>query len=275
MKGHFIASFIYHQLYNYEYVKSKDLKLVPLHHTLLSSVVCLKKTQIKCDITSTNSGSWSSSCFRCQNYFGDFVADGAVVCVREKGLCGYGWCRKRWSHFSADGSGVGIEIRRPASLSLSQQGAPDGGQWHRQRLVLIVCGHVGDSLPTVTRLVCGADVEGRVIGWAGGAVAMAPPCRFGEVGGSGQLWGWQGQWSDDWPVQAGDTAGVAGEVLLRDGATVRPILLTAVVLWKWRHVTVIALWNKMYFFSFEKDKHQFRELQHQVYYWLLSSSVCA
>lgn len=68
-----------------------------------------------------------------------------------------------WSDFSADGSGVGVEIRRPASRSLSQQGASDGGQWHRQRLVLIMCGHVGDALTTVA-LICGTDIEGRVIG---------------------------------------------------------------------------------------------------------------
>lgn len=70
----------------------------------------------------------------------------------------------RWSHLGADGSGVGVEIRGPASLGLPQQGAADGGKWHRQCLVLIVCGHVGDTLSTVAHLISGTDVEGRVIG---------------------------------------------------------------------------------------------------------------
>lgn len=70
----------------------------------------------------------------------------------------------RWSHLGADGSGVGVEIRGPASQGLPQQGAADGGKRHRQCLVLIVCGHVGDALATVAHLISGTDVEGRVIG---------------------------------------------------------------------------------------------------------------
>lgn len=135
-----------------------------------------------------------------------------------------------WSHLGADGSGVGVEIGRPASLGLPQQGASDGGQRHRQRLVLIVCGHVGDALAAVAHLISGADVEGRVVGRAGGAVTTLPPCGLGGVGGSGWLWRRHGQRGDDRPVQSGDAAGVAGKVLLRDGGAVRPILLTAVVL---------------------------------------------
>lgn len=143
-----------------------------------------------------------------------------------------------WSHLGADGSGVGVEIGGSASLGLPQQGASDGRQRHRQRLVLIVCGHVGDALATVAHLVSGTDVEGRVIGRTGGAVGAWPPCGFGGVGGSGQVWWGHGQRGDDGPVQAGDTAGVAGKVLLRDGAAVRPILLTAVVLQRGKSITV-------------------------------------
>lgn len=63
-------------------------------------------------------------------------------------------------HISADGSGVGVEIRRSASLGVPQQGAVHGGQWHGQSLILVVSGHVGDALATVVHLVGGADVEG-------------------------------------------------------------------------------------------------------------------
>lgn len=69
-----------------------------------------------------------------------------------------------WSHLGADGSGVGVEVRRPASMRLPQQGSSDGGQRHRQRLVLIVCRHVGDALSAVAHLIRGANVKGRVIG---------------------------------------------------------------------------------------------------------------
>lgn len=94
----------------------------------------------------------------------------------------------RWSHISADGSGIGVEIRRPTSQGFPQQGASDVGQRHCQRLVLIVCGHVGDALATVAHLISGTDVERRVIGRAGRAVTSLPPCGFGRVGGSGRLW---------------------------------------------------------------------------------------
>jgi len=67
------------------------------------------------------------------------------------------------SHLGADGSGVGVKIRRPASLSVSQQGASDSRQRNRQRLVVIVRGHVGDALAAVAHLISGADVKGRVI----------------------------------------------------------------------------------------------------------------
>lgn len=138
--------------------------------------------------------------------------------------------RLGWSHLRADGSGVGVEVGRPAALRLPQQGASDGGQRHRQRLVLVVCGHVGDALAPVSHLIRGADVERRVVGRAGGAVAALPAAGFAVVGGSGQLRRRHGQWGDNRAVQAGDAAGVAGKVLLRDGGAVRPILLTAVVL---------------------------------------------
>ena len=92
-------------------------------------------------------------------------------------------CRgvRRWSHLGADGSGVGVDKGRPALLALPQQGAADGGQRHRQRLVLIACGHVGDALAAVEHLAGCADVEGRVVGRAGGAVTASPPRRFGLV----------------------------------------------------------------------------------------------
>lgn len=137
-------------------------------------------------------------------------------------------------HLSADGSCVGVEIRRPSSLSVPQQGASDGRQRHRQRLVVVVRGHVGDPLPAVAHLIGSADVEGRVVGRAAGAVAALPPSRFGGVGGLGQLWRRQRHWGGDWSVQTSEAAGVAGEVLLRDGATVRAIILTAVVLQRQR-----------------------------------------
>lgn len=63
-------------------------------------------------------------------------------------------------HLGADGSGVGVEIRRVASLGIPQQGAVHGGQRHGQSLVLVVSGHVGDAFAAVVHLVCGADVEG-------------------------------------------------------------------------------------------------------------------
>lgn len=63
-----------------------------------------------------------------------------------------------------------------------------------------------------------------------------PPRGFGGVRGSGWLWWRHGQRGDDCPVQAGDTAGIAGKVLLRDGGAVRPILLTAVVLERERNL---------------------------------------
>lgn len=63
-------------------------------------------------------------------------------------------------HLSADGSGVGVEIRRSASLGVPQQGAVHGGQRHGQSRVLVVGGHVGDAFAAVVHLVGGADVEG-------------------------------------------------------------------------------------------------------------------
>lgn len=162
-------------------------------------------------------------------------------------VCVYGWCFLGRSHLGADGSGVGVEIGRSASQGLPQQGASDGGQRHRQRLVLIVCGHVGDALAAVAHLIGGADVEGRVVGRAGGAVTAWPPCGFGGVGGSGRLWWRHGQRGDDGPVQAGDAAGVAGKVLLRDGAAVRPILLTAVVLQREREGSPLTCQTKTVF----------------------------
>lgn len=101
------------------------------------------------------------------------------------------------------------------------------GQRHGQSLVLVVRGHVGDALAAVVHLFGGADVEGRLVGGAGGAVTSLPP---GVLGGSRRFRRRQGERGDDGPIQAGDAAGVAGEVLLRDGGAVRPILLTAVIL---------------------------------------------
>lgn len=107
-----------------------------------------------------------------------------------------------------------------------------GGERHGQGLVLVVRGHVGDALAAVVHLVGGADVEGRLVGGAGGAVSSPARAAFGALRGSGRLRRGQGQRRDDGAVQAGDAAGVAGEVLLRDGGAVRAILLTAVVLQK-------------------------------------------
>lgn len=107
-----------------------------------------------------------------------------------------------------------------------------GGQRHGQCLVLVVRGHVGDALAAVVHLFGGADVEGRLVGGAGGAVTSLLPCVLGALRGSRRFRRRQGQRGDDGPIQAGDTAGVAGEVLLRDGGAVRPILLTAVILQK-------------------------------------------
>lgn len=91
-------------------------------------------------------------------------------------------------------------------------------------------GHVGDALAAVAHLVDGADVEGRLVGRAGGAVTPLPSRVLGALGGSGRFRRRQGQRGDDGAIQAGDTAGVAGKVLLRDGGAVGPILLTAVIL---------------------------------------------
>lgn len=134
------------------------------------------------------------------------------------------------SHLSADGPGVGVEIRRSASLGVPQQGAVHGGQRRGQGLVLVVRGHVGDALAAVVHLVGGADVEGRIVGRAGGAVTPPPPCLLGPLGGPGRLRRGQGQRGGEGAVQAGDAAGVAGEALLGDGGAVRPILPAAVIL---------------------------------------------
>lgn len=118
------------------------------------------------------------------------VSGGTDVCASEESeecvcVCRYVWVvvlgeggGLGWSHLGADGSGVGIEIGWPATLGIPQQGASDGGQRHRQRLVLIVRGHVGDALPAIAHLIGGTDVKGGVIGGAGRAVAAPPPCRF-------------------------------------------------------------------------------------------------
>lgn len=104
-----------------------------------------------------------------------------LVCVREhRGICVckgqrsrrnflfffllFSLERRGWSHFGADGAGVGVEFRRPTSLRLPQQGASDRRQRHRQRLVVIVRGHVGDALATVAHFICSADVKRRVVG---------------------------------------------------------------------------------------------------------------
>lgn len=135
------------------------------------------------------------------------------------------------SHLGADGSGVGVNLGGPPSTALPQQGAADEGKRHGQCRVLIVRGHVGDALAAVAHLVSGSDVEGRVVGGAGGAETTLPCGRFGQcLGGSGRLRRRHGQWCDDRAIQGSDAAGVAGKVLLRDGGAVRPILLTAVVL---------------------------------------------
>lgn len=133
-------------------------------------------------------------------------------------------------HLRADGSGVGVEIRLSASLGVPQQGAVHGRQRHGQGLVLIVSGHVGDACATVVDLVGGADVEGRVMGRAGGAVTSLPPRSFGALGGPGRFWRRQGQRGGHRAVQARDAAGIAGKALLGDGGAVRAILLTAVIL---------------------------------------------
>lgn len=135
----------------------------------------------------------------------------------------------RRSHLGADGSGVGVKVGGPPSPALPQQGAADEGQRRRQRRVLIVRGHVGDALAAVAHLIGGADVEGRVVGGAGGAETPLPGGRLGR-----RLRRRHGQRRAERAVQSGDAAGVAGKVLLRDGGAVRPILLTAVVLDRFR-----------------------------------------
>lgn len=70
------------------------------------------------------------------------------------------------------------------------------------------------------------------MGRAGGAVTSLRHRVFGALGGSRRFRRRQGQRDDDGAVQAGDAACVAGKALLRDGGTVRPILLTAVILQK-------------------------------------------
>lgn len=87
------------------------------------------------------------------------------MCVSEERsvcLCCLGPGACMWSHLGADGSGVGVKIRRTTLPGLPQQGTADGGgrQRHRQRPVLIVCGHVGDTFPTIAHLISGTDVEG-------------------------------------------------------------------------------------------------------------------
>lgn len=86
---------------------------------------------------------------------------GTSLCV-----CGCSWRAfpTRWSHLSADGSGVGVKFGGAPSTVLPQQGAADEGERHGQCLVLIVRGHVGDAFAAVTHLVSGPDVEGRVVG---------------------------------------------------------------------------------------------------------------
>lgn len=146
-------------------------------------------------------------------------------------MVGVGGKREGGSHFCANSPSVGVKVRGSAARGVPQQGASDGGQRHRQRLVLIVSGHVGDALAAVTHLVCGANVEGRVVRGAGGAVPVAPRCGgLKGGGGTGKFrWG-HGQGRGDGAVQPRDAAGITGEVLLRNGAAVRPILLAAVVL---------------------------------------------
>lgn len=152
---------------------------------------------------------------------------------RDVSGCGCSWrgSLTRRSHLGADGSGVGVKLGGPPSTALPQQGAADEGKRHGQCRVLIVRGHVGDALATVAHLVSGSDVEGGVVGGAGGAETPLPCGGFGRwLGGSGLLRRRHGQWRDDRAIQGGDAAGIAGKVLLRDGGAVRPILLTAVVL---------------------------------------------
>lgn len=86
------------------------------------------------------------------------------------------------------------------------------------------------------------------MGRAGGAVTSLGPRVFGALGGRRRFGRRQGQRGDDGPVQAGDAARVAGKVLLRDGGTVRPILLTAVILQKdrscwFKSTTELWKWN--------------------------------
>lgn len=154
-----------------------------------------------------------------------------MVCWRGGTGTSLGVLCRGASHLGADGSGVGVKLSGPPSTALPQQGAADEGEGHGQCRVLIVRRHVGDALAAIAHLVSGADVEGRVVGGAGGAEAALPGAGLGQsLGGSGRLRRGHGQRRGDRAVQRGDAAGVAGKVLLRDGGAVRPILLTAVVL---------------------------------------------
>lgn len=109
---------------------------------------------------------------------------------------------------------VSVEVGWPTSPSVPQQGASDNGQRHRQRPVVIVRGHVGDAFATVAHLIRGVYVEGGVMRGAGGTVAAAAIFGFSGIGGFGRLRRGRRQWGDGRPVQAGDTAGVAGKMLL-------------------------------------------------------------
>lgn len=70
------------------------------------------------------------------------------------------WGVSKQSHIGADGSSVGVEMQRTASLGVLQQGAAGGGQRHRQCQVVIVRGHVRDAFATIVHVISGADVKG-------------------------------------------------------------------------------------------------------------------
>ena len=69
------------------------------------------------------------------------------------------------SHLGANGLCVGVELGLGGAPPprLPHQGSRQGRQGSSQGLVLVVRGHVGDTLASVENLIAGAYVEGRVV----------------------------------------------------------------------------------------------------------------
>lgn len=124
------------------------------------------------------------------------------------------------SDVSADGSCVGVKVRRTA---LAQHGTVHGGQAEGGgAVILVMSGHVGQAFAAVTRLIHATEVVGRT----GGAVVVR---RSGVVG--------QGKRGDGHPIHSWCAACVAGKLRLRISdwtrLPFRIIPLTAIIL-TWR-----------------------------------------